>query len=145
MPLIRFWVGDKGLKLRAKCNCGCAFDLMQPLAGRASDYIALQDGAQLSPFRITTSIEKTRGLLQYQIVQETEKVLCMRVIFEDPYFEMGCHEIKQTLEELTAGKMTIRIDRCDRINVETNGKFKVVKNLLPSKDLQENYNGSSPR
>ena len=89
MPLIRFGIGDQGLKLNADCPCGCTFELMQPLAGRASDYIILRNGTRLSPFLLTTAIEKTRGLLQYQIVQKTASDLCLHVIFEDPYYDNG--------------------------------------------------------
>lgn len=144
MPLIRFWVGDKGLKVDANCSCGCTFELMQPLAGRASDYIILPDGTRLSPYLFTTAIEKTRGLLQYQIVQNTASDLSLFVIFDAPHYEDGRQALKQTLQRLTGGTMTIAVHRRSKIDVEANGKFKVVKSLLAPSALKEIEDGSSP-
>jgi phenylacetate-CoA ligase len=130
MPLIRFWTGDKGIMLNESCPCGKTFTLMRPLAGRSSDYVKLPDGTILSPYLFTTSIEKTSGLLQYQIVQDNETDLRLRVIFNDTNFDRGSRAIKQILQKVTGGVMNIKIERCEKIEVEINGKYKVVKNLL---------------
>ena len=67
MPLIRYQMYDKGMLINEKCNCGRTFALMKPYAGRSSEYIILPNDEILSPYLFTTSIEKIKGLLQYQV------------------------------------------------------------------------------
>ena len=69
MPLIRYQMHDKGMLIGEKCSCGRTFSLMKPYAGRSSEYIILPDGEILSPYLFTTSIEKIKGLQQYQVIQ----------------------------------------------------------------------------
>jgi len=130
MPLIRYRIKDKGRLLEEKCPCGLTFSLMQPVAGRASEYIELPDGTQLSPYLFTTSIEKVPGLLQYQIIQKTKRELVVKVIIELGQEKKGAHEAQQILNRVTKGTMNVQVEICEKIIIEANGKYKVVKNLV---------------
>lgn len=128
MPLIRYRMKDWGVKLSAKCQCGCPFGLMKPLAGRASDDIVLPNGRTLSPYEITTSIEKVRGLRQYQIVQESPDVLRASLNIDDAMEAYASRQIADTLRDLTDGLVEIKIELRHNIQIEDNGKFRVIKN-----------------
>lgn len=127
MPLIRYRNQDKGLLMNSKCPCGIGFALMQPLTGRASEHVQLPNGHSLSPFLFTTSIEKTRGLLQYQIVQENINTLRVKTIFAPGGFDRGRKSILKTLMDVTENLMDIEIVECEKIDLEKNGKLMVVK------------------
>jgi phenylacetate-CoA ligase len=130
MPLIRYRNQDKGLLIDSDCPCGLGFALMQPLSGRASEHILLPTGQHLSPFLFTTSIEKTKGLLQYQIIQERVDALRVKTSFAQGNFDYGRTSIEKTLKELTKNLMTIEVEECDQLDLEKNGKFMVVRNEI---------------
>ena len=127
MPLIRYRIGDRGLLMAGNCSCGRAFSCMVPVAGRSSEYIATPDGRKISPFRFTTAIEKTRGLLQYQVVQETLDSIIVKVIMDGQRNERGIIEIQNTVQTALEDVMYIHVEVCDQIKLEENGKYKVVK------------------
>jgi phenylacetate-CoA ligase len=130
MPLIRYQNNDKGLLLEDACSCELNFTLMRPLNGRASEYIRLPSGHHLSPFQFTTAIEKTQGLLQYQIIQERTDAIRVKTIFEKGWFTQGSNLIRSILREVTENTMSITVDECEKIRIEENGKFRVVKNEM---------------
>lgn len=129
MPLIRYRIGDKGKLLDTKCPCGRTFALMQPVSGRSSEYILLPDGRQMSPYLLTTSIEKFPGLLQYQFVQETKNDLLVKVVLDDGH-KTNLSDIQKIVREAINGSMNIDVEQTPMIFAEENGKFVVVKNLL---------------
>lgn len=47
MPLIRYSIGDRGIRLREDCPCGRRFATLQLTHGRYDDYILLADGVKI--------------------------------------------------------------------------------------------------
>ena len=137
MPLIRYQMNDKGILLPDKCSCGRTFSTMKPYAGRSSEYIVLPNDEILSPYLFTTSIEKIEGLMQYQIIQSDKNKLLVYIVSNPEYFKNVSDSVKNILEHITNHIMDVEIKRKTKINVEENGKFKVVKNLiLEQKELK---------
>jgi phenylacetate-CoA ligase len=130
MPLIRYRIKDRGRMIGQPCSCGRTFSLMQPVAGRASEYILLPDGQELSPYLFTTSIEQCKGLLQYQFIQQNESDLLVYVVLADGAGKEVLGEIKRIVRGITRGAMNILVENTQKISIEENGKFKVVKNML---------------
>lgn len=133
MPFIRYRIHDKGMLLSQKCSCGRSFSLMQPVAGRASEYVQLPDGDKLSPYQFTTAIEKIEGILQYQFIQINEKELQIKLVMDSPNRKIEMKEIKSRIKSVTRQTMAVQTDLCEEIALEANGKFKVVKNNLVNK------------
>jgi len=135
MPLIRYQLKDKGYYLKETCPCGTSFLLMRPVSGRASDYISLPNGDQVSPYLFTTSIEHVNGLLKYQIIQTGKRSIVVKVILgnhlagESDRSAPAVTRIREILTDVTSGLMDIEIEKCRTIEMEENGKCKVVKNL----------------
>ncbi len=130
MPLIRYQMYDKGMLIHDKCSCGRTFSLMKPCAGRSSEHIILPDGEVLSPYLFTTNIEKINGLLQYQVVQVTKKKILVRVIADAENFDRITVELRKIIYNITNHLMEIEVQLKTKLDVEENGKFKVVKNLI---------------
>mgnify|MGYP000748728177 CR=1 FL=1 len=103
---------------------------MQPIAGSASEYIRLPGGEKISPYRFTTAIEKFEGLLQYQLIQQSETDIIIQMIIEKRTGTDTCMKIEQTIKNITKGLMQVSVQKTDRIFPEENVKFKVVKNML---------------
>lgn len=130
MPLIRYRIGDRGRLLPGRCSCGRSFSKMAPVAGRASDFVITPGGQKLSPYQFTTAIEKTDGLLQYQFVQEDIRTIIVKVIMTEGADLQKTLEITNEIKGLLAEPMEVKVESCKRINIEENGKFKVVRNKL---------------
>ena len=130
MPLIRYQMNDKGMLMKERCSCGRTFSIMKPSAGRSSEYIVLPNDEILSPYLFTTGIEKIEGLLQYQIIQVNRHKLLVNIVSDPEYFKNIAESVRNILGYITNHSMEIEIERQIQIDVEENGKFKVVKNLI---------------
>ena len=130
MPLIRYRIGDRGLLRPGLCSCGRTFALMVPSAGRSSDFIITPDGHKLSPYRFTTAIEKINGLLQYQFIQKDVRSIIVKAIMSGKAGPQELREIKTRIQAVVAEPMDIKVETCKKIDMEQNGKFKVVKNIV---------------
>ncbi len=135
MPFIRYRIGDRGLMLKDPCPCGLRSKLMRPVAGRDSEYILLPDGERLSPYLLTTAIEKVSGLLKYQIIQKDEKKILVKVVIEADVYDISLRQIEGNLQKVVKNALEVVIEVCDRIGIGDNGKFKVIKNEMV--DLQK--------
>ena len=130
MPLIRYRIGDRGSLIGGNCRCGRIFSRMEPAAGRSSEYITTPSGKRISPYRFTTAIEKTRGLLQYQFIQEAIDSVTVKVIMAKSECEKELLEIQNKTILAFGEDMNIHVERCDKIDLEKNGKCKVVKSKI---------------
>jgi phenylacetate-CoA ligase len=130
MPLIRYRLGDLGMFLPGTCSCGRVFSLMLPAAGRSSEYVTTPSGKTISPYRFTTAIEKTPGLLQYQFIQDSTNLLIIKVIMNENERRDMMKEIQAKIQSVIGEDMTIQVVMCDKIDIEENGKYKVVKNNI---------------
>jgi phenylacetate-coenzyme A ligase PaaK-like adenylate-forming protein len=119
--------------IEKKCSCGRTFSMMKPSAGRASEYIILPNDEFLSPYLFTTNLEKINGLLQYQIIQITKEKILVNVVTNREDFDRVAGTIKSILSNITNHLMEIEVQLKTKLNIEENGKFKVVKNLILEK------------
>jgi phenylacetate-CoA ligase len=130
MPLIRYRLGDLGMLLPGTCSCGRVFSLMLPAAGRSSEYVTTPSGKRISPYRFTTAIEKTPGLLQYQFIQDSVDGIIINIIMDDHEQKDTIEEIQTKIQPVIGEEMRIQIKMCDQIDIEENGKYKVVKSSV---------------
>lgn len=135
MPLLRFRVGDLGLMSNDPCNCGYHGNSIKPLGGRSSDYLEMEGGIALSPFRFTTEIEYLPGLLQYQVVQRSLQEIDVRTRWQSEPASDSMQKVESIIREALvqgsseelAKKVQINVEACNSIANEENGKFKVIK------------------
>ena len=69
MPLIRYQVGDLARVSRVRCPCGRFAPVLEAIHGRQGDMVKLADGRRISPYLLTTAIERAPQISQYQIIQ----------------------------------------------------------------------------
>ncbi len=129
-PLIRYQIKDTGVLIKKKCDCGCSFSLMMPSGGRSTDYIQLPDGMRLTAYQLEDSIERIKGIIQYQIVQTNEKLIIVNIICRNFQNDTTSVQITKNLNVITKGLMQVKVRFQDSIAAEENGKFKTVKNCI---------------
>jgi phenylacetate-CoA ligase len=94
MPLIRYRIGDRGIRSDTHCKCGSAFPVMEKIIGRMDDIIVTPDGRRIGrlspvvkgfPVKAVQYIQKVRESLEVHIVKdngftsETEKQLILEL------------------------------------------------------------------
>ena len=132
MPLIRYQIGDTGIPLDPEqaCPCGQRLPKMAVVAGRMVDYIRLGKRT-LAPYIFTCLMEGIPGILQYQVVQSAPDQVEVRLDAAPAFRAKAESEILARYQSRFGGQLRVRVTGSDGISTEKNGKFKVVKSLLP--------------
>ncbi len=132
MPLLRFKLGDLAVKSNTPCGCGYSGDSIKPLGGRSSDYFVFEGGQEISPYRFTMAIEAVQGMLQYQLVQLGVNSIQVNIVWRNDELAAQADDVREHIlhvlnEAGVQSNVSIDVRRCQSINNEENGKFKVVK------------------
>lgn len=128
MPLLRFDIGDLAKIEWMKCICGRSSPRLSNIRGRLADFITLPSGKKVSPYLLTTIIEKNKAIRKYQIIQNSESELIIDVIMEkDENREEEFLTTKTELERALKEGMAIRFNRVHRISRPPGGKFQILQ------------------
>ncbi|MEO0996925.1 MAG: hypothetical protein AAFX58_05355 [Pseudomonadota bacterium] len=80
MPLLRMDIGDYASLGDTPCPCGLQSPYLHGIRGREVEYLTLADGRRLSPYLLTTHIEKIGGIARYQFLQRAGGAVCLLVV-----------------------------------------------------------------
>jgi phenylacetate-CoA ligase len=131
MPLLRYCIGDMGVILNEKCSCGRSFILMKPVYGRIIDYFILNDGRKISPYKLTMSIEKIQGIMQYQIIQKTKSLVEISLKINKKFHPDSKNKIIYNLQKILCEDVNIVLTIVnDFQDNNKKSKFRVVKSEI---------------
>ncbi len=133
MPLIRYRIGDVGIRGERTCGCGRGFETMQAIQGRDSDYILTPDGNRLIVHFFTGILEHCPEIESFQVVQEEPASMTLRVVPAERFTPESAERILAQLRKGGAGRMRIRLDVVDAIPSTSTGKRRFVINELARK------------
>jgi phenylacetate-coenzyme A ligase PaaK-like adenylate-forming protein len=132
MPLIRYLLGDIVVKGSETCRCGQPFSTIRTVQGRMIDYFLLPGGRALHPYEIVIHLVDTSWIRQYQLVQEREDRVVLRVA---PSFAPSPRQLA-SLEEAVSARLgqgvEFQVVLVPEIQIEMNGKFRVSRSLVRS-------------
>ncbi|HJV61371.1 MAG TPA: AMP-binding protein [Albitalea sp.] len=81
-PVIRYDLGDRVTMHSAPCRCGSWLPVIE-VQGRVDDSVVLRDGegqsVRLLPLALTTVLEDEAGVFDFQLVQQGEQALLLRL------------------------------------------------------------------
>jgi len=81
-PVIRYDLGDRIMRLQNPCPCGSALPAIR-VEGRKDDVVALRSPrgrrVRLPPLALATVVEERARLHRFQLVQEGEESLALRI------------------------------------------------------------------
>ncbi|MBI2842015.1 MAG: phenylacetate--CoA ligase family protein [Armatimonadetes bacterium] len=127
-PLIRYATGDTGVLSDRRCSCGRTLPILESVNGRLADCIVLPDGRKLSPYSLTCAVEDVPDLRQFQIVQQSDKTVRVRLL-RGPN-EVDTFRVRAAVLSALYGQTGVEVEFVDSLQLERNGKFKVVKSLV---------------
>lgn len=129
VPLIRYSIGDAGVLSGRKCACGRTLPLLERVSGRTADCICLTGNRKLTPYSLTCAVQDVPGVRRFQIIQEAEDSILVRVISSARHNGQA-DSIRAAVQEALGEPVKVAVEYADRLPLEPSGKFKVVKSMV---------------
>lgn len=110
-PIVRYaGLGDLATVEPGPCACGAACGFIRRLEGRLSESICTPEGHWISPYVLIDAIEEVGGIYRFQIVQDREGEIAVRVV-RDESARSGPDETRTAIRRaLTSAVPSIAVD-----------------------------------
>lgn len=109
MPLIRYRVGDMGVRSSRACACGRGHPLMERVTGRQADFLKRLDGSLVAGVSLVErTLTAIQGIEQMQLIQNELGRLLVNVVKDEGYTSES--EIRLAQELSAVFRDGIRID-----------------------------------
>jgi phenylacetate-CoA ligase len=133
MPLLRYRTGDRGVLRPGRCTCGCPMPLLGVVTGRTADILIMRDGHRISPYALTSAIERVPGVLRYQVSQLDQARVRVRAIVEAAADRTAVSaQVRTALRYDVAPFLEADVEFVDRLPTGPRAKFRVVEALPPT-------------
>jgi phenylacetate-CoA ligase len=132
MPFIRYRVGDIVTKGFETCRCGQPFSTIRAIQGRMLDYFPLPGGRVIHPYEISLLFLDTSWLRQYQMVQEREDRIILRVVPSTTPTPQELHQLEESVTAVLGQEVDFQVILVPEIKLEPSAKFRVSRSLVNS-------------
>lgn len=129
MPFIRYEIGDLGVLTSGKCRYGINLPLMKSIEGCIFDIIVTKD--KLISSTALHHIFNDLPINQYQIVQETENEILVKIVKGDGYTESITKNLLKLLPKHISQNAKFHIIFTDHIPLAPSGKHRYVISKIP--------------
>lgn len=130
MPMLRYRTGDRGSLLPDGCPCGVSSPCLGVVTGREADVLVLEGGRRLSPYVLTSALERVTGLQRYQVTQLARQRLRVRVIASSLADRTAIAEgVDDMLRGEVGESLRVEVEFVDRFEPGPRGKFRIVQPL----------------
>lgn len=130
MPMIRYRLGDLVTKGRSSCPCGQPFSTIRSVQGRTIDYFYLPDGRVMHPYEL--GMTNYPWIREFQITQERLDRIVMCLVPRSAQVAKEIALLKKSVATKMGPGMVVEVEVVTTIPVETSGKFRPFRSLLPS-------------
>jgi phenylacetate-CoA ligase len=133
MPLLRYRTGDRGVLRPGRCSCGCPMPLLGVVTGRTADILVMRDGQRISPYALTSAIERIPGVVRYQVSQLDQTRVRVRAIVDAVADRTAViAQVQSALRYNVARFLDVDVEFVDRLPTGPRAKFRVVEPLQPT-------------
>ena len=143
MPLIRYEVGDRGIKSPYnKCSCGRSFSKLRSVTGRSEDRVITPDGQYVDSnffvHFIGVECNQTGDVQKFQIVQNKINEIEINIVAKNGVLNnMVKNKIKTKLHNRLGSSISISIKDVQDIPKTPTGKYRYVINHLYSQNKKD--------
>jgi phenylacetate-CoA ligase len=126
MPLLRYVGNDVTVRRPLPCSCGRGLPLMEDVATKAEDIIALRDGRMISPSVLTHPFKPMHSVEASQVIQEDYDLVRIKIV---PFGNFGEPERNHLVQEFKARlgeDVEVIVEETDTLPRTASGKFKWV-------------------
>jgi phenylacetate-CoA ligase len=129
MPLIRYRVGDTGIKAREQCACGRNTPILSHLTGRVEDIVVTPDGRHVG--RLDHAFKDALNIKEAQIIQEDIQSILVKIVPRQGFTSNDERRIISGLRLRLGREINIHMQLVDSISRTSNGKFRFVISKIP--------------
>jgi phenylacetate-CoA ligase len=149
MPLIRYWIGDRGAWGARACKCGRGFPLLARLSGRRVDCFWTKDGRMVPGeyfiYLLAVHLDEN-PIARYQVVQPDYDLLLCKLALH-PGQSLGTRvreEIEQKARLVMGPDCRIIIEEVREIAPTASGKYLYTLCQIPGTSQPTAFNGQRP-
>ncbi len=126
MPLLRYETSDISAFKTEKCSCGRGLPLMDDVATKSEDIIALKDGRMISPSVLTHPFKPMHGIEASQIIQEDYEHVRIKIVKNNGYKDSDSAHLIKEFKNRLGEDVRVDIVIVDELSRTKSGKFKWV-------------------
>jgi phenylacetate-CoA ligase len=130
-PLIRYAIKDK-LKLAGEADQDDTDHnpVVTSLEGRINDYVYSVERGKINPVNVANSVKYVRGIIKFQIVQDSVDKILVRVVKDVNYTDTDEKMFLHELTERLGNNIQIDFSYDEDIPREASGKYRIIKSTL---------------
>lgn len=126
MPLIRYKVGDYGIRKNKPCSCGRGLPLIKRIEGRTDDFITLPDGKKVSP-RCINLLDEIKGIKDYRTIQKEKNLFLVQIVKNKQFSKKTLLLAKKQIKKGCLGMdVKVKFQFLDEIPKDPSGKIRTV-------------------
>ncbi|MBN1383311.1 MAG: phenylacetate--CoA ligase family protein [Elusimicrobia bacterium] len=126
MPFIRYKIGDVGYPSGKICGCGRGLPCIDRVEGRMLEMVLLKNGksvhGRIFDYINRELLDEKKEIREYQVVQESEDELLVKVVKEPHFGEETLNYWKKRIHELLGPEVRITYEFVKGIPPEKSGK-----------------------
>jgi phenylacetate-CoA ligase len=127
--MIRYQVGDMGVKTTGACKCGRTSPIFKEITGRTVDYIITPDGRHLRSF--ASLFFSTYNIREAQAIQEEIDRITIKIVPRPGYSEGDEKVFLDKARKFLGDEMHIELKIVDEIPRTAQGKYRLVISNVP--------------
>jgi phenylacetate-CoA ligase len=129
MPMIRYQVGDTGVRAEGLCTCGRSSPIIRDITGRTTDVIVTPDGRHLR--NLDQIFRHVSHIKEAQLVQEKIDEVTLYLVIQPNYDENVEKLVLQDFRSKLGDEMKIRLQFLDEIPRTSQGKYRFNVSKIP--------------
>jgi phenylacetate-CoA ligase len=128
--ILNYRIGDVAELLPGRCECGRTLPLLSAITGRSDDWVQLGAGRRLHHQAVCIPFRGEDGVRQYQVFQEEDGAVVVRVVPRPGSDRAGLLERLETAyRDVFEGLVPHRIEFAQQIAPDEGGKIRAVRSL----------------
>jgi phenylacetate-CoA ligase len=125
MPLIRYRVGDRGVRTERVCSCGRGLPLMDRVTGRQADFLKRPDGSLVAGVSLVErTLTAIAGIEQMQLVQDALHHVCAKVVKDSAFTEDSERRLRNELQASFGADVRIEVHYVSALEQTRAGKYR---------------------
>ncbi|MFN2468231.1 MAG: phenylacetate--CoA ligase family protein [Gaiellaceae bacterium] len=130
MPLVRYWLGDRGRFVPGRCPCRRTFRRLELTRGRSDDHVVLPDGSLLYVDTFLYLAAELPGVAESAVRQDRDGLVTIHLVPDrraDGDFDAVAGSYVDRLQGLVRRRIPLRVERRERLTFTEGGKGAFLK------------------
>jgi phenylacetate-CoA ligase len=124
-PFLRYRTGDCAVLSERHCACGRGLPLLERIDGRTTDFVYALDGTAMHGLALIYVLREIPGVEQFRLIQHRIDDLEVLLVVANWNEEKSARIVTGLKRRLGEG-VQVRLNFCDHIPTEQNGKYRYV-------------------